>query len=69
MQRIRIDSLPDILCPYNIAGAMGISYAKALKLIKYGKIPFIKVGNTYHVSKSVFLEWLNGKESKIVELD
>lgn len=55
---IKLNQLPDILDAYTIADVLGIGYSKALGLIKYGGIHYIKLGSTYRVSREKFLNWL-----------
>ena len=57
---------PDVLNAHMIAEFLDIGYVKALSLIKYGDIPYLKIGNTYRVAKSNFEAWLMSAESKVV---
>lgn len=63
-----IDSLGDVLNAEDISNVLGIGYVKSLKLIKYGGIPHIRIGNTYRVSKTNFLTWLNQETSRVINL-
>jgi excisionase family DNA binding protein len=67
MKKKSLDSLPDVLTARDIAGALGIGYSKSLKVIKYGGLNYLKIGNVYRVSKKNFITWFDG-ESKIINL-
>ncbi len=60
------DSMPDILTAEIIAAYMGIGYVKALNLIKYGGIPYKKIGSVYRVHKKVFEKWLMEPKSEVI---
>lgn len=64
----KASDLPDILTARTIAWYLGIGYNKALRLIRYGGIPYLKMNNTYRVSKERFLAWLDSEEAKIIEV-
>ena len=51
-------ALPKALSARDVAGLLGIGYQKALNLIKYGDMDYIRLGNCYKVSHSSFNEWL-----------
>lgn len=53
-----INTLPDILTAKEISKYLGISYNSTLKLIKYNMV-YLKLGNTYRVTKNNFLKFLN----------
>lgn len=61
-----LDNYPDVLDARMIAEYLSIGYVKALNLIKYGGIPYIRIGNTYRVAKRNFESWLMDSESKVV---
>lgn len=63
IENVSVESLPDVLTAESISGYLNIGYVKALKLIRYGGIPYLKLGNTYRVSKVNFLKWLNRGEN------
>lgn len=65
---ISFNELPDVLNAKIISMYLGIGYVKALNLIKYSGIPYIKIGNTYRVSKNKFNEWLNESGQRIINL-
>lgn len=46
-----ISEYPDLLDARMISEIFRISYVKALHMIKYGGIPYLKLGNTYRVSR------------------
>lgn len=52
------ENLPDILTAKEISNYLGISYNSTLKLIKYNMV-YLKLGNTYRVTKNNFLNFLN----------
>jgi excisionase family DNA binding protein len=54
-----LQQFPEILTAKEISIYLGIGYAKALHLLKFGGIPYIKIGNTFRVSKPKFETWLN----------
>lgn len=62
----RLEKYPDVLNAHMIAQFLNIGYVKALNLIKYGGIPYIKIGNTYRVAKRNFETWLMDSESRVV---
>lgn len=63
-----LESLPDILDAKTISEFLSIGYVKSLKLIQYGDIPYLKIGNTYRVSKQNFLEWLNQSGKREIQI-
>lgn len=60
---------PEILNAKMIAKILDLGYAKTLKLIKYGGIKHIRIGNTYRIPKKMFLEWLYSNETREIVLD
>jgi excisionase family DNA binding protein len=69
MVRTSLDALPDVLSPREVASALGVGYAKALHLVKYGKIIHIRAGNHYLITKQKFLEWLHADKTKVIDTD
>lgn len=65
---IKTSDLPDILTARDIAKYLNIGYNKALRLIRYGGMPYLKVNSTYRVSKEKFLAWINSEEVKTVRV-
>lgn len=65
-EKCSLENLPEVLTAKMIAEFLDIGYVKALNLIKYGGIPYMKIGNTFRVSKKVFVEWINSYENKII---
>lgn len=63
-----LEDLPDILDAHMIAIFLDIGYVKALNLIKYGDIPYIKLGNTYRVPKTAFEAWLSVTNPRVIKL-
>lgn len=56
--------LPEVLDARQISKILGIGYVKALHLIQYGGVPHIRIGNTYRVSKRLFVEWLEKEDQR-----
>lgn len=69
MQRASLASLPDVLDAKDVAGFLGISYIKALKLLRYSGMNSIRLGRVYRVSKQNFTDWLNCDKPTVIELD
>lgn len=63
---LTLDTLPEILTAENISQYLCIGYVKALRLIKYGGIPHLRIGNTFRISKRAFEEWLMKPESRVI---
>lgn len=59
------ENLPEVLTAKDIAEYLDVGYAKALRLLKYGGIPNIRLGNTFRVSKQVFEKWLNKDQKQM----
>lgn len=58
MENTTIKDMPEILNARMICDYLGIGYTKGLSLIKYGGLDYIKIGNTYRITKKAFQEWL-----------
>ena len=69
MSKVTIASLPDVLNARDIACVLNIGYVKALGLIRYGGMNYIRIGKTYRVSKQNFVDWLNCSQPMIITLD
>jgi len=69
VQRASLASLPDVLDAKDVAGFLGISYIKALKLLRYSGMNSIRLGRVYRVSKQNFTDWLNCDKPTVIELD
>lgn len=69
MTKVSLASLPDVLSPKDVAGALGVGYAKALHLVKHGGIVHIQAGNVYLISKVQFLEWLHGSTTRVIDTE
>ena len=69
LNKRHLEELPDALTARDISVFLNLGYAKSLKLIRYGGLPHLRIGNTYRISKKNFVEWLNGTETKIINLD
>lgn len=59
-----LNQFPDILTPMMVGEVLGICYSKALELIKSGKIPAMKIGNSYKVHRKALEKWLDENGSK-----
>lgn len=53
-----IEDMPEILNVKMICNYLGIGYTKGLNLVKYGGLDYIKIGNTYRITKKAFEQWL-----------
>jgi len=53
-----LHDLPDILTAKDISTYLRVCYTKALGIIKYSGIDYLKIDNVYRVRKDVFVEWL-----------
>ena len=69
MSRASLDSLPDVLNAKDVASVLGIGYVKALKVIRFGGMNYLKVGKSYMVSKGNFVDWLNCDKPTIISID
>lgn len=49
---------PEVLDARQIADILRIGYVKALHIIRFGGMDYLKIGRTYRVSRSVFEKWL-----------
>lgn len=61
-----LNEYPEIMTAKEIAEYMGISYAKALHILKYGDLPCIKIGHIFKVSRNIFQAWLNEPNKRII---
>ena len=64
-----LSEYPEVLTARMVSKILALGYVKALNLIKYGGIRYIKIGNVYRVPKRSFVEWLNSEESREIRLD
>lgn len=64
---IDLADYPHFLMIKDIAEILGVGYTKARTVMKYGGLPYIKIGSTYHVSKHQFLQWLNVENQRFIE--
>ena len=69
MKKVSLSNLPDVLTARDISRVLGTGYNKALLAIRYGGMNYIRLGNTYHVSKSNFINWLNCDKPTVIKLD
>ncbi len=56
--------VPEMLTPHEVAEILQISYHKALDVIKYSGIGYIKVGNQYRVSSDKLKAFLSSKGNR-----
>lgn len=52
-------NIPEMLSAKEVSEILKIGYVKTLDLMKYGKIPSIKLGNTYRTSREALTDWIN----------
>lgn len=50
--------MPKLLSAKEVADILKIGYVKALELMRYGKIPSVKLWNTYRTSEEALADWL-----------
>jgi len=50
--------MPKLLSAKEVSEILKIGYVKALELMRYGKIPSVKLGNTYRTSEEALADWL-----------
>ena len=53
-----ITKIPHLLTAKEVSEILKIGYTKTLELMRYGKIPCIKLGNTYRTSEEALAEWI-----------
>jgi len=68
VQKNHLDNYGDVLTAKDVAAIFGISYIKALKLLRY-HMNHIRIGRTYHLSKQNLIEFLNCQKSIIIDFD
>ena len=56
----KVEELPLVLTPMDIAAVLGISRNTAYELIHSEDFPILRVGKQYRVSRKRFLTWLEG---------
>lgn len=52
-------NIPEMLSAKEVSEILKIGYVKTLDLMKYRKIPSIKLGNTYRTSREALTDWIN----------
>lgn len=57
----KVEELPLVLTPMDIAAVLGISRNTAYELIHSKDFPILRVGKQYRVSRRRFLTWLEGQ--------
>ena len=57
----KVEELPLVLTPMDIAAVLGVSRKTAYELIHSEDFPILRVGKQYRVSRKRFLTWLEGQ--------
>ena len=57
----KVEELPLVLTPMEIAAVLGISRNTAYELIHSEDFPILRVGKQYRVSRKRFLTWLESQ--------
>ena len=57
----KVEELPLVLTPMDIAAVLGISRNTAYEVIHSKGFPAFRVGKQYRVSRKRFLTWLEGQ--------
>lgn len=57
----KIEELPLVLTPADIAAVLNISRNTAYEVIHSAGFPLFRVGKQYRVSRERFMAWLNGE--------
>ena len=57
----KVEELPLVLTPMDIAAVLGISRNTAYELIHSEDFPILRVGKQYRVSRKRFLTWLDSQ--------
>ncbi len=57
----KVEELPLVLTPMDIAAVLGISRNTAYELIHSEDFPILRVGKQYRVSRKRFLTWLESQ--------
>lgn len=57
----KVEELPLVLTPMDIAAVLGIPRNTAYELIHSEDFPILRVGKQYRVSRKRFLTWLEGQ--------
>lgn len=60
--------IPELLTAKEIAEILKISYPQALQFIRYSGIDYIRVGNQYRVVKTKFVDFLNKKGGREINI-
>jgi excisionase family DNA binding protein len=59
-----LQDFPEMLNARMIAEILGVGYTKSLNLLKYGDLPYLKIGNTFRVHKRNFEKWLEASQKR-----
>ena len=57
----KVEELPLVLTPMDIAAVLGISRNTAYELLHSEDFPILRVGKQYRVSRKRFLTWLESQ--------
>ncbi len=55
------ERFPELLSPGQVARLLGVSYWRALRLIRRGTVPHVKSGDRYYVRRRELMAWLEGR--------
>jgi excisionase family DNA binding protein len=58
-----MNELPFVLTPSDIKDYLKIGWNKVYELLSSGEIPSKRVGKQYRISKSKFIEWMEGDKT------
>lgn len=53
-----MNNFPNLLSAKEVAQILKIGYTKTLEMMRYGKLPAVKLGNTYRTSEEALKEWI-----------
>ena len=59
-----LNQYPDVLTARMVAEIMSVGYTKALNIVKYSGLPYIKIGSTYRIYKVNFERWLASEQAQ-----
>ena len=58
------DNLPDVLSIMDVAKALRVGRSKATNIVRFSDLPYVKLGNSYRVTKKSFLDWVERSEKR-----
>lgn len=62
----KIDDLPIVLTPADIAVILGISRNKTYEVLHSKGFPSFQIGKQYRIHREQFIQWLNTSSGKTV---